>query len=481
MDKFTKITTLTPVLFLVVSGGIFYFLRDTRFVFLYNGETLYNPYFYEHKITDPKLKAYETEIKNFSEKFIQVPTTEDKAAGTIKTISNYSVKLISECLSAGTGWFLDYEIPTNENSYPTKWFVATNAHVANAFKFSENPYKQIVPSNWDYCVRSNLWGSNLFLVKERLEDKPKGYTNVEFSAEFNSLDAAERIIRQCSADARTQTTSNNNIFYTKIRDPKLFYVPTNFLGNRYAANKYAVKWNQINYMKDFAVIEVDFETENEAKTLTDNFYNKIKDKSFKEINLFADEIMKSKSSDEILENKEDYFAAGYSGSKTNGNVQLSIEGNYFSKSGITATKEAGKFGVKIVDDLSIKNKYGKPIHGHMDTSQIKIFLDWNKKQYIEWGYMYALSNMHGARPGISGSLVIDSNNNALGLLSRGTHDHILVTPLRSEGILHDSKIFMPNYDFIKGSKGQIGSYKEQLDKYYPNLKTRLREKKWKYI
>lgn len=163
-------------------------------------------------------------------------------------------------------------------------------------------------------------------------------------------------------DAKSTVPQDVDFVYTKLNNPKLFYVPTNFLGKRYSRFSYLTGGHQINYIKDFAVLEVDFANEEEAKNLTHNFYGKmLNSKEFPvELNLFGDELKNTHTGDQLMRNEDDYIFAGYPGSLTPGLVKHSMTSN-FSLDG----DRVGKLiNVYDRDAGAVRNAQGKALPGH---------------------------------------------------------------------------------------------------------------------
>ncbi|QJR44179.1 Ig-specific serine endopeptidase MIP [Mycoplasma miroungirhinis] len=125
---------------------------------------------------------------------------------------------------SGTLWLIDYEIPQGQN-YPTKWFFATNSHVA---KLMSNP----TFSGFSLTRLDPNVGINTKLRITGFDNHYKTYT-------FND-----------------QNTRQIHKYVTKVYDA-LDYLntsPSDFL-----ANNLKEKYKDVEEMADFAVIEVDFE------------------------------------------------------------------------------------------------------------------------------------------------------------------------------------------------------------------------------
>ncbi|OAL10139.1 hypothetical protein A6V39_04470 [Candidatus Mycoplasma haematobovis] len=377
-----------------------------------------------------------------------------KAEKILKKINDYTFKLAMPC-DSGTGWILDYALPKGTEKYPKKWFIATNAHVASRFRFTSNPYQQELP----------IPEANTKALRDYYRDK-------EIILDLRTTTVCSLSQRYGYSELGLWKDSHTKDNFETVKDAKLFYAPINFLGSRYSARGYA--WRRDNYYKDFAVIEVDFESEDQAKRITDDFYNKYpvdpKGNQDKEaLNFFDKELMQKDS----LTDKP-YYIAGY---PVNGNLDVSLKNNFEDKS-IHST-----VAVMPHEAVAIKNAHGESIIGHVDAGKIdKRYKNtttyWNGKHYYSWGYNYLLNNVTMGG-GASGSLVVDEDGNVLGLyrMHDSANNFGFAEPLRSEGIYVNNKIVVPKYDLINGSPGQTSSYKDQLKRYYPQLETFL-TKKW---
>lgn len=345
----------------------------------------------------------------------------------------------------------------------------------NSYKFADNPYGQVLPvTGWQRgCSTSYGKPTQVFLTKDNTISngriRGKGVYTYAIRDVKSSIDSLHW-------DAKKNVPAGANFVYSKINKPRLFYVPTNFLGSRYDSYGNIFGGRRINYLKDFAVLEVDFESESEAKNLTHDFYGKMNGKNNMniELNLFSDELKKTHTGDDLIRNEADYVFAGYPGSQDSRYVKHSLTSN-FSENGSKVGKLINVFNE---DPRAVKNAYGVALPGHYRGPQR---VKWGESEYQYWGYEYAITNINEVAPGASGSLVSNTKGDVLGILtSASVHNGRVtsfVTPLRSEGYAEGANIIDPKYDLIQGSEWQMGSYREQLAKYHPNLETYL-TRKW---
>lgn len=207
----------------------------------------------------------------------------------------------------GTAWILDY-VPTEDGSYPTKWYIATNLHVVMPFRkanVSGEPYSNPAKSEEEaenlrkWNVRYNQMQQEYEAAKLKMEeiklktgenDKeylallnkytiPDGATPSAWIVEYNEVLKAKKA---AEAEVYGETTSITlNKFRTDVPlrrelspndwDPridsvtifphqvKIVYAATDFLNQ---SPKDYLSSNDPNYnyeeMVDFAILEIDF-------------------------------------------------------------------------------------------------------------------------------------------------------------------------------------------------------------------------------
>lgn len=409
-----------------------------------------------------KNKAYSSVLKKQSKEVYLKADDNGKVDETIAKLKDYTLKIQLPC-SSGTAWILDY-VKKDDEEYPKKWFIATNAHVINSFRFTSNKYDQVLPISLSETQHlRNTYGNrdgelSPIAGEACAEAKYHGYSGLNLFKEKSD---------------NHYWLSHGFIYYKTIKDAKLFYVPINFLGSRYSNSGWA--WRYDNYYKDFAILEIDFETEEQARIITDEFYTKYPIEGAgtgkEKLNLFDSELMSKHTSEELDKSNTNYYTVGY---PVISKLDYSRYTNYSSVERRASVLHYGS------PDIAVKNMANQPIRGHADSYAIdkknkNTVTIWDGKAHYNWGYNYLLENMHMGG-GASGSLVTDKDGNVLGLYRmQDTHNKLgFVEPLRSEGLYINSKIILPKYDLIKGAPGQVTSYKQQLERYYPNANTLLK-------
>ncbi|OAL10331.1 hypothetical protein A6V39_02740 [Candidatus Mycoplasma haematobovis] len=163
------------------------------------------------------------------------------------TLDDYTFKLYLPC-TVGTGWILDYQILQNKEKYPTKWYIATNMHVIWRLKFSNknNDYGEtLMYSNTDY-LRNRSAEGNAKNYEGKVRDKCE---NIEKTGYFDMNFGNEKTWKQ------GRQSEFGAIDFLEGESKKV-------------AGEY--------HFADFAVLEIEFTSSEEAKTATNGFAEKYK-------------------------------------------------------------------------------------------------------------------------------------------------------------------------------------------------------------
>ncbi|RAO94970.1 hypothetical protein DNK47_02205 [Mycoplasma wenyonii] len=378
-----------------------------------------------------------------------------------KVLNDYTFKLVFPC-SFGTGWILDYELPKAGEKYPTTWYFATASHVVNKWRFVENPYEQILPVSAEATKslralshrRQFDWsGVGLLSMKGCSSDRFQGYFDIA-------------IIRQ---DSDFNYKSDLGLLLNKkIKEPKLFYTPINFLNEDDSLD---VKAEQ---QRDFAIIEIEFTNEEIARQVTNDFATKYPIESTEALNFFAPSLTEKYTEEELNKSEEDFYHLGYAGA--GGQWQYTT----------TFNPNTGR-GLRLSDDEQylVSDKDKKRIRGLANSNRV-FSVSWEKgkvrspagSHYItksdSWGYRLT--------GGASGGMIVDKDGNVLGLLEGSGQVGLqsFWVPLRQSKIEGKERgdLRSPKYDFILGVEGQKNSYKAQVEKYKKN--TWLKARGWKH-
>ncbi|WNM15430.1 Ig-specific serine endopeptidase MIP [Mesomycoplasma ovipneumoniae] len=227
--------------------------------------------------------------------------------------------------SFGTLGILDYQIPKN-SSYPLKWFFLTNAHVANnlqiANDFHEGKHYGRDFSNYnDSDLRLNTQSITLTKLKQTVplntilptsrnaSTGDEFYNTVKLDIKENNgkiyntgLESPESPGINDQAKVRQKPTQSMNVRTILMGSDVFKFKPSDFSDQQNLQN--------VDEFLDFAIIEINFNNEAEAKQITEEFYNNHKQNSLKisEFNPF--------NSDQYLNlEKTPFYSLGYPGSK----------------------------------------------------------------------------------------------------------------------------------------------------------------------
>lgn len=383
----------------------------------------------------------------------------------------------------GTAWILDYEL-TSDGSYPLTWFIATNLHViaklnAGAYEGEESPIDRPIHKGGE---------------KKHQKDKQEG-VRINFAAKKteNPNETADPA-KWYDVDTKIAFTAKNFLgdSLTLAQTHGLNYPPQPKGFEHHISDK-----TYTNYFKDFAVLEVTFKNEKDAKELTRNFANnpKYQNKKIK----FLEKDLLDYSSDEL----KDYegFVLGYpltNPGRNYDNPELGTKGG--SKGGMSINKRIDQYDTKHGKKLAIINQ-GNNYVNRWKQKMPGIFqglghppLQWgewitevvdgkhktipgkenSKKDAIgleRFPVVYSFTDS-GLEPGASGSMVINKNKEIVGI--QWGYDGMrasLIDPLRSKGFQLNGQIIAPAYDLIYGGvKNQTKSYKDSI---YRNKKDKI--------
>lgn len=323
--------------------------------------------------------------------------------------------------SPATGWYLDF-IKSENEEYPLTWFMATNLHVA-AFLKNKNDYSDV----------------------RRIE------TFKEETLEFNIY--IDSLIND--NDETNELVSNSLSIL-----PKTIFLATNFLDSRPNSvfeNPEQSNPYDLEEMKDFAVLEIKFDNQEQAKKLTKNIYETYK---IQKLN-FATKTFYSLYERSEISKLNDIYIGGYPWSS-----------NKFTINKIESEMNKNKsLGASLSDrrKMSLRNIKNRELIGISDNfSDFNFYYEIDNINYKRVGLTYEpeFSNME---PGASGSMSINKNNEIIGIfwgqekLTRVG----MIDPLISEGFYLNEHLLYPKYDLIHGNiKGQTKSLKDSMIKHH---------------
>ena len=411
--------------------------------------------------------------------------------------------------SSGTTWILDYQ-KTNDNKYPTKWYFATNLHVADTIT--------------DKTTSIDLM---------KLMDSVKTKTTLRLS----NLD--ENIYRFGFASKNNEFLLNHGL--KKIYDGRDFLKtkPTEYL-----TEQQKEKYKDAGSFVDFAVFELDFEqlkllnvwnnqlnsnggvitkydhssAQDLAKIITSDYANhsdkQIKFLSKSYLNDYSKIDVPLRSTSYKFEGKDELFALGWPNStrdgfferyvdddqtkyRTTDNFSLWTNSDYRFFGKLTEQEggqpafptERTERGNYLSYAIGYRSFIDKP--GVLDAfisaphTGNDLYKSLDEKKYINMGLEY-MPRHYAPAGGASGSSVRNQNNEIVGIyhVSNEFASTGLATAFRSEGydykgLYGDKYKELPQYDLIYGggkdqATGQ--SYREKMKEIYKNnnnIKTAL--------
>lgn len=359
----------------------------------------------------------------------------------------------------GTGWILDYKL-TNDNSYPLTWYFATNAHVIQNLRVKGDV---MTPERYDEG------GFNTSSLIIRGIKDPQ--TNKEYSNSEDDKESFFSIFVNPKYDENKKTTTN---------------LKTIFIGNDYLKTSPKMfsnhsSWTEFEEYIDFAVLEVTFDNENDAKQATHEYANFDKKDQFKYKN---ESLLKNQSA--IIPNG--YKTMGFPNVvSSNGDIwnnQSTIQ--LFSSTPELNIKNKNKKGTNLATSPYYNTFKGKK--GAFDAALALSFFGYdyrlakNKtKFYRSWGLSYPVD--YGClEKGSSGSMLMDENGYTIGIHFAGDNRASmgLAQALYCEGFSYNGAYGdynLEGYDLIKGGfPNQQNSYLDSLKQLYnneQNFKTNL--------
>ncbi|MDQ0513876.1 hypothetical protein J2Z62_000314 [Mycoplasmoides fastidiosum] len=354
--------------------------------------------------------------------------------------------------NGGTGWILDYQIPTDSSKYPTVWYYATNLHVIRALssKSSYAPYQYDPKTNIItketklrfYPVGSIGGGGQMFNEALGMENKGPSYANPNSSKEV-SVDA------KILFTGRDFLKSKPHDFFPDKFDPSL------------------------EEFADFAVFEATFKDEAEAKWATQDYVAEPHKFSFLKQSYLSQPPKKWKS--------PDFYSAGYpSGGATSyphvaTNKNPEENGHLHPELPENIKNQGSPFAnVRVLSSFTNHEGINDNLIG-MNNLNLKF---WGEKLTLG-GLSYAIRH-DAMRGGSSGGMVINEKNEIVSIhySDWDKSDTGLSFVLKSERFLYNNipNYYLADYDLIfGGGLDQKNSYKDALARAYSNkgIKTNL--------
>ncbi len=352
----------------------------------------------------------------------------------------------------GTGWILDYQL-TEDGSYPTTWYIATNAHVIQNLKI---PNEVISP------------------VRYELEESP--FTNTK-QVILQRVKTENIVLGQDFGDSQ-----NLNMYervYIPATNLKTIFIGLDYLETTPSMFSIDGQWQDTEEYIDFAVMEVKFSSSEEAKTFTQNYV----EKSSRHFKYRKESILKNYN----LKIDNGYSVIGFPDTSSGSTPYFRPVSMYSNRPAAMDKNEP------IIANDQFSNLATSPYYntftdrlGMFDASLGLSFFGMDYRQayglnrwYSSWGLTYPIdySNL-GA--GSSGSMLRDKNGYTVGIyFAADPRAGIgLAQALYCEGFNYQGKygkFNLEGYDIIEGGfPNQKISYKDNLRIIYGNeFKTHL--------
>ena len=342
--------------------------------------------------------------------------------------------------SFGTGWILDYQL-SEDGSYPTTWYIATNAHVIQ-----------------------NLKSPNDVLYSERYESELEPYQN--------TLNLDMLTIKDPKLDTQYHDTSDYKNYlraFIPAANVRTVFVGNDFLTTKPSDFSSQGRWASSEEYIDFAVLEVKFSTPEEAKSMTQNYVEET-DRHFKyrQNSLLNDNAQVLKDGYSVLG-----FPVVEKGTSTSFWRDLELKS---SRPANLSDDQKNKFSnlSSSINYNSFENKTGM-----FDAALGLSFFNYDYREanslttnYINWGLIYPL-DYGNLGPGSSGSMLMDAEGYAMGIhyaIDKPASTGFSIA-LYNEGFSYGGKFNKYNlegYDLINGNvngkfPNQKKSYRQSLE------------------
>lgn len=394
---------------------------------------------------------------------------------------SYALEMNDGGKATGTTWILDYKL-TNDNSYPTTWYFGTNTHVLDNLKIENDKL---------YPDRAGVWKDNKFTVYNTNSISLYQVNNPQVDEKFNNFWGStedrwnkatiELVTRNPDNGEQIQDSGHWSGYYKNgNKKAKTIFLGNDFLKTSPKEFSNHSKWSNTEEYADFAVMELTFDSEEQARKITNNYADN-KDNKFK---YYTNDFISNLN---LMTNN--YYVVGYPYAGEDWNLYVNKTNREYEQKNKNGGKPASSpnyntFSFKNGKSGIIDGAIGMPWFGsryeYVDNNDI----DKNYKKdkfYNTWGLLLSLDNA-ALQPGASGSLVMDDNGYAIGAFfsSDPTANTGQAQLFYSDGYSYKGyygNYFLPSYDLIKGGKPlQNSSYFDGLVGWYgkdPNFKTNL--------
>lgn len=356
---------------------------------------------------------------------------------------------------SGTAWILDYKIEQN-NSYPLTWYFATNVHVMDSLKIEKETISEY-----------QRWNGDKKSLTNNITFKTINPNHLNKTTDFGNSQQAKwkkEII------GIRNNNCEENIMISAYATVRTIFLGIDFMKTKPSDFSDDIQWKNLEEYADFGVFEMKFESAEQAKLLTQEYYED-KTNQFK---------MKKNSllQEQNLTNKR-FVVAGF---PSNDGRVANLTTNNLAEydNSIGSLEQAGQLLTRQKNYNSFKSFPGL----HDAAISIPLLrgggaIDMGK--YVNWGLLVSINYSH-IGPGSSGSMVTDVDNNVWGIHFAADDEASIdiVQALRSDGFSYYGYYGDYNlaaYDLVYGGGPmQKSSYFDLLKKIYwsnPDFKTNL--------
>lgn len=410
-------------------------------------------------------------------------------------------------VDGGTAWILDYEKPTNGNKYPTKWYLATNIHVANSLT-DKTKYLSLTRLNNDVGIGKTLridglddnFSTFIFNMKQ-MTKKPK--------VVYKAVDFLQKDPKDYLVDEQKKTYEG----YKEFLDFAVIEIDLS-----------DVKLNDLDYGKNplsnFPKEDL-LNGEKFAEHLTDGYAKK---DSNKQIKFLKDSYLKNyeKINVPLAELKQDpkkdtydfLYALGYPSStgdyflkqyvdddqklvaQWHRSLWINQNEKYYEKISVNELTNESTFSKEELDrgnimsyQIGLRTFTDKPgvsdafISSPIITDKpLETEYEGKQTKLIQMGLQY-LPRHYEPVGGASGSSIRNQRNELVSIFHASFQNTItgLSAAFRSEGYDYNGlygEYNLPQYDLIYGGgkdqkSDKYGSFKDALKAINPNMKTSL--------
>lgn len=367
--------------------------------------------------------------------------TTEKHAQLAKQV--YSIGFHNGAEQKGTAWILDYKLAEN-GKYPTTWYFGTNAHVIDDLKVADDTlYPEKFGKYSQKLKKYRTTNTEAISFTSLIDPKPGKYNE--------SIDGSQWRKTYIHFYDENKTIDEEGYYLSKTP------VKTVFSGNDFlktSPSEFSTNsFSDREEYADFAVMEVKFENEEQAKLVTNNYANWAEDQKFK---YRQDDLVNNPS----LQTNKVYTVgfpadgAGYCVVASNVNeVEYNTnndKGNGLSKS-VHYNTWSNRQGM-------YDGFLGMPWFGYayewVDNNSEDFQTVRQTTSFATYGLIYG-TNSGNMRGGSSGSLVVDENGYAIGIHFASDNNAATgqVQAFYSGGYNYKGyygRYNLPQYDLIRG-------------------------------